>query len=97
MSDEKQQRAQEVLLKGLGFEDSLAYLKSAGVYDHVAAVLMKLASEKPANALDVFENVSATVKASKSAFPSAQDSQKMNEARDKLQVRTCFRDRGRTL
>jgi hypothetical protein len=85
MSDQKQQQAQEILLKSLGFEDSLAYLKSAGVYDHVAAVLMKLSLEKPSNALDVFENYSATVKSAKVAFPSTHDSQKLNEAHIKLQ------------
>lgn len=89
MADQKHQHAQETLLKGLGYEDSLAYLKSTGVYDHISAVLMKLAAEKPANALAVFENVSATVKAGTHAFPTAQESQKFNEARDKLQVRYC--------
>lgn len=84
--DRKFQEAQEAILKGVGFEDSVAYLKSSGVFDHVSTLLMRLAAEKPKNALEVFENLSASVKVSGINFPAPQEAKKFDEARDAQKV-----------
>ncbi len=84
--DRKAMDAQEALIKGAGVEDSMAFLKSTGVYDHVAALLMRLAAEKPKNALDVFENVSTQVKAMTVKFPAGTESKRFDEAKDRREV-----------
>jgi hypothetical protein len=87
--DRKAMDAQEALIKGAGVEDSMAFLKSTGVYDHVAALLMRLAAEKPKNALDVFENVSTQVKAMTVKFPAGTESKRFDEAKDRREVIIC--------
>ena len=48
--------------KSSQFESSSVYLQSTGVYQHVSEVLQKLTTEKPNNALEIFEHVSVEVK-----------------------------------
>lgn len=64
-STSKLQEAQGNVLKNVAYEDSQAWLKQTGLYDHVSSVLLKLATEKPKDALEIFENVSTAVKSAK--------------------------------
>lgn len=86
MSEAKYQEAQEILIKGIGIEDSLTFLKQSGVYDHVSSLLLRLSIEKPQNALEIFENVSASIKAAGIKFPAPHDSKKIDEKRETLEV-----------
>ena len=83
-----------MLLKGLGVEDSLSYLKQQGVYDHVSTLLMRLAAEKPKNALEVFEHVSSSIKAGGVKFPPPAAAKPYDEIKQKLEVRKGWASAG---
>ncbi len=81
--DPKVQEAFGASLKTVGFEEAQAYLQKSGVYEHVSSVLLKLSTEKPNNALDIFENVSNSVKQHKIVEKS---SKSIDEAHEKREV-----------